>query len=216
MQSKYKLFLVLGFLFFCIFYSIYGFTSYITSLHAYRWKIHFAFELHIPFLPTFSLVYLSMFAMFLFAPMILPSEREIFAFFLVLCLATAIAGLFFLAFPVVSGFPKRKPYGWAKHFFFLADTMNLNYNMLPSLHVTFAYTTAAVYAQYVNLYQNCFFCIWATLVAISTLLIHEHHLLDIFTACILSTFLVKISYARYNQQKFFDTWKKRFRSLDNS
>jgi hypothetical protein len=63
--------------------------------------------------------------------------------------------------------------GWLYRF---ADTVNLEYNMVPSLHVAFAVSCALSYSR---ISWPWLWWSWAAAIALSTLLCHQHHLLDL-------------------------------------
>ncbi|MCU7880858.1 MAG: phosphatase PAP2 family protein [Candidatus Thiodiazotropha sp. (ex Lucinoma aequizonata)] len=60
-----------------------------------------------------------------------------------------------------------------------ADTINLSNNEVPSLHVCFAFTLAAVIAHYGQLWQRILLLFWSVAITISTLAMHEHNLIDL-------------------------------------
>jgi len=98
---------------------------------------------------------------------------------------TAIAVPFFVFIPLDVGFQNDMQTGiWGTYFFDPLGLENMSqWNHIPSLHVAYAYTIAWVIGRRYGAIQTCIGLVWATSVSISTMLVHEHHLI-----CILSGF----------------------------
>ena len=71
--------------------------------------------------------------------------------------------------------------------FVLADLVNLENNYFPSLHVCFAFMSAMVAARYLTFIPALLALFWAVLIAVSTMLIHEHHFVDILGGILLAS-----------------------------
>ncbi len=69
---------------------------------------------------------------------------------------------------------------WAP-WFHVADRMNLDYNLLPSLHVAFSVCCAAIDAHQAARAVTALLWSWAAAIALSTLLTHQHQLIDVAT-----------------------------------
>lgn len=171
--------LPLAYLFSKIFFSIYGGASLLARLRGAREAFHFDWEMRLPFVPSVAIVYLSVPLLLLLAPFILRTWRSFTPFFLTLTAETLVGGLFFLLLPMAQGYPQREAYGLGGAVFRLADRLNLDYNEFPSLHVAFAVTAALVYGRRCGWLGKTLFGLWAITVTFSTLLMHEHHLIDL-------------------------------------
>jgi hypothetical protein len=116
---------------------VYGGCDFLSAHRHRRAPIHFAKELEIPLRPAMIVVYMSIYVLFLAAPFILRSRRELRALVATLAVVILCGGIGFLLFPLELGFapPREAELGaWAELFHF-ADRLNLTYNLLPSLHV---------------------------------------------------------------------------------
>jgi hypothetical protein len=116
-------------------------------MRSYRVRVHLDAELAIPFVPPFILAYLSMDLVFVAAPFILRSRRELEALALTLVMVTAVAGISFLLFPAELAYPHCDPSPWSALFTF-AREIALPYNLVPSLHVAMSCICLAAYATY--------------------------------------------------------------------
>lgn len=142
-------------------------------------------EASIPFVPEFSIVYISLYPLMGFS-ILLFLKKDFRILFQLLSSEVVIAGLIFLAFPSRISYPPNLDSGGSSHLFRFADTLNLTYNAFPSLHVAFACTIARYYYRRLSPLFAATVVIWTTGIACSTLLLHQHHLLDVFAGAILA------------------------------
>ena len=180
-------------LFFLLFFLFaYGGASFISGLIPWRFELPFTFEQSIPFIPATSLVYLSMIVMLMLSPFILRRSVEIIPLFCILVVETTICAVFFILFPVETIFPERVAKGVVGSIFDFADFLNMERNYFPSLHVCFAFTAALCYLDKTQIPGRLIFFIWALAISISTLLIHEHYIIDVLAGIVLSLLCWKI------------------------
>src|SRR3954469_1110365 len=116
----------------------------LTGWRAQRVRIHLDAELALPFVPAFILVYLSFNMVFVPAPFILRSRRELQALALTLAALTAVAAVGFLLVPAEPAYPAREAGAWSG-LFRAARVLALRYNMVPSLHVALSCAGLAAY-----------------------------------------------------------------------
>lgn len=170
----------------CFFLLVYGGASQVTGFYTWGVHIDLPLERHIPFVPAWAAVYVSMDLLLLLSLLVFRTWREMVPFVLALCLETVLGALCFLVLPVEVAWPPREVHGSWASVFFLADTMNLERNYLPSLHVAFACTAALAYGERGGWLARSTFGLWAAAIAASTLLIHEHHLADVLAGALLA------------------------------
>jgi membrane-associated phospholipid phosphatase len=131
-----------------------------------------------PFVPASVLAYLSLDLVFLAAPFVLRRRRELKALALCLAAVTAVAGVGFLLIPAEPAYPPRDAGAWSAPFA-VARGMALRYNLVPSLHVAMGCVCLAAYADRCGATGKVLLAAWAAAIALSTLLTHQHHLLDV-------------------------------------
>jgi membrane-associated phospholipid phosphatase len=68
--------------------------------------------------------------------------------------------------------------------FGFADIINLDHNMCPSLHVAMAVAAAYVYALHSTRPAKRFWWLWAAAIMVSTLLTHQHHVIDVLAGAV--------------------------------
>jgi membrane-associated phospholipid phosphatase len=181
----------------CLWFAlVYGGCDAITALRATRFRIHFDWELNLPFVPETVLVYMSIYALFLTAPFILRGRQELLALAITLNLEILAGGVGFLLVPTNLAFIPPLDCGAFPSLFRFADRLNLTHNLLPSLHVALSTVCVAVYARHAGRFGRCGLWIWAGAIAVSTLLTHQHHVLDVVTGVALALVAFKFVYLR--------------------
>lgn len=164
--------------------AVYVSADWLTGLRAERVRIHLDAELQIPFIPAMILVYRSIDLMFPLAPFVLRTRPEIRALTATLVVVTGIAGVGFLLLPAEAAYPPQAPGDWAQLYTW-NQRIVLTYNMAPSLHVALSIVTLSAYARRRGRVGKTLLTAWAAAIAVSTLLTHHHHLLDVFTGLLL-------------------------------
>ncbi len=173
-------------IFLLFFYSFYGAAAYLADLLDYRFYVGFEFEKRIPLVPAMAVVYLSVGPMMLLSIFIVRQPQPMRRLLEVLCAQTLIGFCIFLAFPVETNFPATQNPASLPIAYRIADLVNLKNNELPSLHLCFAATMAFVYSTGRRPLVAILFHVWALAIAASTLLIHEHNLLDLAAGYLLA------------------------------
>ena len=164
---------------------VYYGADWVTGVRSARVRVHLEAELAIPFVPEFILVYRSLDPLFLIAPFVLRTSAQIRALTWALFGVTLIAGLGFLLLPAEPAYmPQEIPKFWAG--IFAVNTQIVRrHNMVPSLHVALSTVVLAAYGTGRRAWGRAALAAWGGLIALSTLLVHEHHVLDVVTGFVL-------------------------------
>jgi membrane-associated phospholipid phosphatase len=172
---------------------VFGGMDFLTAHRTFRVPVHFPAELSIPFVPSMTAFYMSLYLLFLMAPLVLRTRREFRAIVITLAIMILCAGIGFLLFPANLAFPqpREEELGIWAALFHLADWLNLTYNLLPSLHVAFAVACVAIYAPRAPSIAKSILWTWAAMIVASTVLIHQHHVLDVATGWLLALICVR-------------------------
>ncbi len=153
----------------------------LTARRARLRRVDFAWESTIAFVPEAAWVYSSIYLVFLAVPFVLRRERELGALAAALTAVIAAGGAGFLLLP------SRLAYAPAPlvcdpltaAVFHLSDRINLEYNLLPSLHVALSTTTLGAMATRARHGGRLALLALAGVIGLSTLLTHQHHVLDV-------------------------------------
>ena len=149
---------------------IYCGTDFLTARRRLRLKIHLELEELLPIIPAMVWVYMSLYLLFLGAPFILRTREYLRALAVTLATVTLCAGICFLLLPGELAFPPPGELGRWAELFRLADWLNLDYNLVPSLHVTFGVVCVASFADRAGIIGKIFLWCWAGALGASTLL----------------------------------------------
>jgi membrane-associated phospholipid phosphatase len=163
---------------------IYGGASALSAYVPWRVSVALPGEEHIPLVPLAAVPYVSMGGLLLLAPVVLRTWARVQPLFVVLVLETVVAALVFVVLPVrAEPWIEPEPQGL---FMGLADQMNLERNFLPSLHVAYSLTAAHAVAGHAPRWLGALAWGWAVLIAISTVLLRQHYVLDVLTGALLA------------------------------
>lgn len=156
--------------------------NWLTSLRARPWHLYLPAELAIPFVPQLVWAYLSMYLLFPLPLFVLPQERMP-TLGKQLIAGALVSAALFLLLPAELGFPRAvpaaAPYGAIFAGVFRVDRP---YNLVPSLHVIFSAAIALACADAVRRPARAALLAWLAVIVASTVLIHQHHLLDVGAA----------------------------------
>lgn len=184
--TLWSVFLARGALLVLLWIVVYGGADFLAVQHAYRVRLHFDFELQIPLWPQFAAVYLSLFPMLWLSPFVLHEEDQLRQFATSLGWLIAISGIGFVLMPSIPAYDPPVVTGRSQAVFGLADYLNLDFNMLPSLHVGMAVLCAATYSRGTGRTAMVCFWTWAIAISASTLVTHQHHIADVVTGAALA------------------------------
>ena len=162
-----------------LFYSVFLATNFVATLHTRHLDARTAWDDLVPFVPWTVVIYLSINPLLMLSVFILRSREALLPLVLTAAAAVIAAAPFHLMWPVPApgmGHMADGVLGGLLHF---ADTVNLTYNGLPSLHVAFALIAAAAYSRRCGRMGRFLFWSWAGLIVLSTLTVRAHYLIDI-------------------------------------
>jgi membrane-associated phospholipid phosphatase len=176
---------------------VYFGADWVTGLRSDRIRVHLASELKVPLIPEFLLVYLSLDLLFLIAPFVLRTRAEIRALTFALFGVTSVAGVCFLVLPAELAYPAAGVEGFWSDLFALNRQIVLRYNLIPSLHVALSTATLAAYGTCRGAWGRILLAVWGGLIGLSTLLTHQHHVVDVVTGLLLGWAGYQLLYRRW-------------------
>jgi hypothetical protein len=183
------------------FFAVYGTCGAITArlAPAAVGRAGFAWEVRwIPFVPAMIVPYMSIDLFFFAAPFLLllrsaDWRREMRDHARRVVLAVAIAGTCFLLFPMTTTFvrPQHIEGAFGSIFTFLYG-FDRPYNLAPSLHLALWCLLWVVYSAHTRGVTRAAVRTWFILIALSTLLTYQHHVIDIVSGLGLGIFCLHI------------------------
>ena len=167
--------------------------DWFTAHRITRVRIDFGFESDIPLIPVFTLAYMSIYLLFLAVPFVLRARREVTALATAQSLTILVAGICFFLIPAKLAFAPvdDSELGIWKSLFRFADRLNLDYNLVPSLHVALSIVCIEWFCIYASRSVKICFRLWGVAIAASTLFTHQHHLVDVAAGYILAWGMVR-------------------------
>lgn len=172
-----------------VFFAVYPTLNWLTSIREYRFKLYLPMELDIPFVPAFIWAYASMYALFLLPLFMVPASRMS-ALGKQLVAGTLVSGVVFLLLPADLGFTRAIPSNplYASMFSALFG-VDRPHNLMPSLHVVFSCVILLACREAATLLMRALLLVWVVLIVASTVLVHQHHVIDAVTGVLLVIFL---------------------------
>jgi membrane-associated phospholipid phosphatase len=167
------------------FFAVYPTMNWITSMRSGPLHLYLASELAIPFVPELIWAYLSLYVLFLLPPLFIPAARMP-ALGKQLIMGTAASAIVFLLLPAELGFARTLPESTQYAGLYAAIfSVDRPYNLVPSLHVVFSAAIAMACADFARPRVRAVLFAWIGIVAASTVLVHQHHLIDVAAAFLL-------------------------------
>lgn len=169
-----------------VFYAIYPASNWLAARQARRHDFITPWDALIPLVPEFIWVYFSFF-LFILLPIWLVDADGIDALGRRQVLATVLCGLVFALFPANLAFervlPEAEPY---RSIFGLMFAVDAPHNLLPSLHIVYTVATGLALCTAQWRRGRRWLCavlvLWGLAICASTMLVHQHHVLDVVTA----------------------------------
>lgn len=169
-----------------VFFGLYPTTNIFTATRQDTLALWLPAELNIPFIPAFIWAYLSMYLIIL-VPVFFINRQQQRRLAIELMIVTLIAAVIFLLFPARLGFVRQLPAEPLYHALFKPLlALDYPYNLVPSLHVAWSCTVVLAITCQRKGWLVWGLYSWLGLIAVSTLFVHQHHLLDVITGGLLS------------------------------
>jgi membrane-associated phospholipid phosphatase len=192
-HNEWKTYAFWFFLISIVFFTVYPLCNWLTAQRDSTFELYITRELAFPLIPQFIWIYLSLYLLFLIPPFFL-GVQQMNALGRQLIGTTFFCGAVFLLLPARLGFERTIPddpfYGPLFAGMFDVD---LPHNLVPSLHVAFS---ALILITLLNAVKSTVaktvFGAWLVLLSVSTVLVHQHHLIDVVTG-----FIVAVAFYRF-------------------
>ncbi len=160
---------------------IYGWCNGITSRRADVGVWMWEWERHIPFVPEMVVPYWSLDLLFCGSFFLCSSRLELNLLTKRLLAVTILSGACFLLFPLQMGITRPEPHGWTAPLFRALYHNDLPYNLAPSLHISLRSLIWVFYGAHLTGLLRKIAKVWFMLIGISTLLVWQHHVIDVAT-----------------------------------
>ena len=162
-----------------LFVVVYGWCNWFTARRLNVPTLFFEWERAIPFVPLMIPPYMSIDLLFVAAPFLCRSNRELWTLSKRIIAALVVAGFCFLLFPYRFGFDRPHAAGWLGAIFDWFQGMDRPFNLLPSLHIAFCTVLGDFYARRTRGLLRWASNLWFVLIALSAVLTYQHHVIDV-------------------------------------
>jgi protein-tyrosine phosphatase/membrane-associated phospholipid phosphatase len=157
----------------------YGGANWLAAQRAHVGNWYFGWELGIPLVPAMIVPYMTIDLFFVAAPFVCQDRRELSTFTNRVVFEFVVAIAFFVAMPLTIAFPREPVAGLFGPIFTWFRGMDAPFNLFPSLHIALRTLLAQLYARHTRGPLWLTTAIWFSLIGFSTVLTHQHHLVDI-------------------------------------
>lgn len=164
-----------------MFVLVYGFCNRFTSTRGNVGTWFWEWERHIPFVKEMVIPYWSLDLLFCGAFFLCSNKAELNLLTKRLVAVILASGLCFLFFPLTMGFDRPVPTGWTAPLFHALYANDMPYNLAPSLHISLRSLVWITYGAHLTGFLRKFTKIWFILIGLSTLLVWQHHVIDVAT-----------------------------------
>jgi len=174
------------------FFITYGFCNWSAAQRAHVGTWYYEWEKHVPFVPELVVPYWSLDLLFIGA-FFLPRTRaelrllgmRIFAIITLSCVC-------FLIWPLKFDLPRPMPMGWTAPLFRALYANDLPFNLAPSLHIGLRCLFWITYGRHLRGWLRSAMRWWFIIIGASTLLVWQHHLMDVVTGFLMAYAIVAL------------------------
>jgi hypothetical protein len=163
------------------FFIAYGFCNWITARRADVGTWYWEWEKHVPFVPELVVPYWSLDLLFVGAFFLPRSRSELRVLGIRVFTIITLSSVCFLLWPLKFDLPRPQPTGWTEVFFRVLHANDLPHNLAPSLHIGLRCLLWITYGRHLRGWLRSAMRWWFITIGASTLLVWQHHLMDVVT-----------------------------------
>jgi membrane-associated phospholipid phosphatase len=175
-----------------LFLLVYGTTNWLATLRSDLPTWYFRWELAIPFVPLFIVPYMSIDLFFVAAPFVCSNREQRAVLARRIVFAILVAGAIFVLMPLRLAYPREPVEGWLGAIFDAFRGFDAPHNLFPSLHIALQTILADTYARNTRGPVRVLCLAWFGLIALSTVLTYQHHVVDIAGGFVLGVFALHL------------------------
>ncbi len=168
------------------FFIAYGFCNWFTSRRSDVGTWYWEWERHVPFVPELIVPYWSLDLLFVIAFFLPRTRHELRLLGMRVFTIITLTGVCFLIWPLKFDLPRPMPTGWTAPLFRALYANDLPYNLAPSLHIGLRCLFWITYGRHMRGWARTAMRWWFITIGVSTLLVWQHHLMDVVTGFLMA------------------------------
>jgi hypothetical protein len=172
-----------------VFIGVYSSCNRFTATRSDVGTCYFGWEKNLPFIPWLVVPYWSLDLFYCGSFFLCTTRRELHRHTARLILVTILSGICFLLIPMRFGWARPEPTGWTAPFFRALYANDMPYNLAPSLHISLRSLVWIIYGAHLRGRWRQLTKIWFILIGLSTLLLWQHHLMDVASGFLMGWFI---------------------------
>jgi membrane-associated phospholipid phosphatase/rhodanese-related sulfurtransferase len=169
-----------------LFLLLYGGSAWVTSVRSDVGTWYYSWERWIPFVPMMVVPYMSIDLFFFAAPFFCRDRSELRVLANRLSAVLIIAALCFLVYPLQLAVERPEATGFFGTIYNWFTSMDKPYNLFPSMHIALRTVLAVHYDRHSRGIVNVVMHVWFFLIGLSTLLLYQHHVIDVVGGFVLA------------------------------
>lgn len=172
-----------------VFVLVYGGCNQFTSTRSDVGSCYFEWERSLPFVPWLIVPYWTLDLFFCGAFFLCASRAELQLLTTRLVAVVLASAIFFLLFPMRFGWERPEPNGWTAPLFRALYANDQPFNLAPSLHISLRSLVWVSYGAHLRGWLRTVVKVWFILIGISTLLVWQHHFIDVVGGFLMGWFI---------------------------
>jgi membrane-associated phospholipid phosphatase len=174
------------------FFIAYGFCNWFTSRRTDVGTWYWEWEKRVPFVPELVVPYWSLDLLFVIAFFLPRTKDELRILGTRIFAIITLTGVCFLIWPLKFDLPRPMPTGWTAPFFRALYANDLPFNLAPSLHIGLRCLFWITYGRHMRGWARTAMRWWFITIGVSTLLVWQHHLMDVVTGFLMAYAIVAL------------------------
>ena len=162
-----------------LFMAVYNATLYFANQRSEVPTWCYDWELINPFVRWMIVPYMSIDLFFFLAPFLCVTPRKLTVHTRRITFCILVAGLIFYIYPLRLVWERTPIEGWLGVIYNPFIAVDIPFNLLPSLHIALRTVLAELYVRKTAGPVRWLSHVWFSLIGFSTLLIHQHHIVDV-------------------------------------
>lgn len=174
------------------FFIAYGFCNWASAQRTHVGTWYYEWEKRVPFVPELVVPYWSLDLLFIGAFFLPRTRAELRLLGTRVFTIITLSCVCFLIWPLKFDLPRPMPTGWTAPFFRALYANDLPFNLAPSLHIGLRCLFWITYGRHLRGGLRSAMRWWFILIGASTLLVWQHHLMDVVTGFLMAYAIVAL------------------------